>query len=64
MPKKKKPILLPNENIEVNDYYLTYWGEIKQCKRIGGKHDKVEDWNGFTNCITGEQCYIKIKKEK
>jgi hypothetical protein len=55
--------LLPNEKIGLGDFYLTYYGEVKQCKRIGDQiRGRVADWNGFTICKTGEQCYIKIKK--
>jgi hypothetical protein len=55
--------LLPNEKIGLGDFYLTYYGEVKQCKRIGDqKKGRVADWNGFTVCKTGEQAYIKIKK--
>ena len=55
--------LLPDERIELGDYYLTYFGEVKQCKRIGDKNKgRIEDWNGFTLGKSGEQAFIKIKK--
>ena len=54
--------LLLNEKIELGDFYLTYYGKVKLCKRIGDqKKGRVEDWNGFTD-KNGNQCYTKIKK--
>ncbi len=53
--------LLPNERIELDDYYITYYGEIKQCKRIGDQNKgRVSDWNDFY-LKDGSQAYIKIK---
>jgi hypothetical protein len=55
--------LLPDEKIELGDSFLTYFGEIRICKRIGDqKIGRVADWNGFVLCKSGEQAYIKIKK--
>lgn len=34
---------------------------IRVCKNNFGK---VEDWNGFKNCITGKNPYTKIKNKQ